>query len=172
MLTIRKGLEGYTGPHQGLGAKRRVHGGGWPCADLHCACQSPHWGHGRGGEEGGHQGGNSSSQRCCRPSCPVGCRLWTLTAASGHPTEQPTYINMSVVGRPTQHSFKVYMVIQNHKLLMWGSSLQQGWQHQVTTNKWKNETSNKILFTGFFWTLQSTNLLVQLFYYWGTWSSW
>lgn len=114
MLTVRKGfqqrgMEGYTGPRQGRGAEQRVHGGGWPCADLHYACQSPHWGHGRGGEGGGHQGRNSSSQRCCRPSCPVACRLWTLTGASGHPTEQQTYINMSTIGGPSQHTVSKYV---------------------------------------------------------------
>lgn len=75
-------------PHQGQDAEQKVHGGGWTCAALHCACRSPRLEHGQGGGGGARQGGSSSSQRYCRPSCPVGCHLWTSTASLDHPTEQ------------------------------------------------------------------------------------
>lgn len=72
-------------PHRGPGTKQRVHGCGCICAGPRCVGQSPHWEHDREDVGGAHQEGNSSSQRCCRPSCHVGCHRWTSTSALDHP---------------------------------------------------------------------------------------
>lgn len=85
-----RGYSAKTPPRRGPGTKQRVHGCGCTCAGPRCACQSPHWEPDQEGVGGARQEGNSSSQRCCRPSCRVGCHRWTLTSASDHPATQPS----------------------------------------------------------------------------------